>query len=102
MRILYGGREITGKGPGWEQLHKPVIKDLGRSPGNLLPASMYTQTDSLRIPDWGKGISGKTPGYIREKYSRLRRVWSCSDIPADSQERYFDFCYNVELSAGVG
>jgi hypothetical protein len=61
----YSGREITGKGPVWEQLHKPVIKDPGRSPGNLLPASMYTQTDSKEFrenSDWGTGISGKTPG----------------------------------------
>jgi hypothetical protein len=34
------------------------------------------QKESVIIPGWGKGIYGKTLGFIRETYSQLGRVWS--------------------------
>jgi hypothetical protein len=39
-----------GKTAGWEEVHKRVIKDLGR------------------IPAWRRGISGKTPACEHEYY----------------------------------
>jgi hypothetical protein len=42
VRITVWGRGKYGKPPGWKQVHKQVIKDLGR------------------IPGWGRGINLKT------------------------------------------
>jgi hypothetical protein len=43
-------RRKYGKTSGWEEVHKQVIKDLGR------------------IPTWRRGISGKTPACVQEHY----------------------------------
>jgi hypothetical protein len=67
--------------------NKRVIKDLGRIPccageqeypekpclraGILIDSKGFFENSGL-----GKGIFGKTPGFIREIYSLLERVWS--------------------------
>jgi hypothetical protein len=76
-----------GKISGWEQVRNRVIKVLERIPswssgeeeypGKLLPANSKA-TDSKGFCEnsgLGKGISGKTSGFIRETYSRIERVW---------------------------
>jgi hypothetical protein len=84
VRIPVWGRGIPGKAKGWEKVQKRVIKDLGRNPGYRRGISEKnsclrtgTLTDSKGFGEnsgLGKGISGKTSGFIRETFSRLERV----------------------------
>jgi hypothetical protein len=79
VRIPVWGRGKSGKPPGWEQVHKQVIKYLGKIPEwgrgiNLKTSTCEQEQDSKGFCEnsrLGKGISGKAPGFIRETYSRL-------------------------------
>jgi hypothetical protein len=71
VRIPVWGRGKYGKPPGSEQVHKQVIKDLGRIPGWRRGINLKTPTctceqehkliqkDSVRIPGWEREYPGK-------------------------------------------
>jgi hypothetical protein len=69
VRIPVLGKGRSWKTPGWKQVNKRVIKDLGRILG------WREEYPGKLLSGLGKEISGKTPGFIREKCSRFQRVW---------------------------